>query len=57
VGGIAGQVPDAPAGLGTTIVNAPATQLGARVDMDGDAGGLRVSISQASSASPMPQAA
>ena len=56
VGRMAGPIPDAPAGLGTTIVNALAKQLGAHVDMDGGSAGLRVSITHALSATQVPQA-
>ncbi len=44
-------------GLGTTIVNALAKQLDARVNMSSDSEGLRVSVTQATLASDLPQAA
>jgi two-component sensor histidine kinase len=56
VGRIPGVAPQAPAGLGTTIVNALAKQLDARVELDGGDAGLRVSITHASFASHMPLA-
>ena len=57
VGKISGNNPPVPAGLGTTIVDALATQLGARVELDGGVSGLRVSITHASFASRLPSAA
>ena len=57
VGRIPGDAPQAPTGLGTTIVNALAKQLEARVELDGGDGGLKVSITRASFASHLPQAA
>lgn len=51
VGKIPGDDPQAPVGLGTTIVGALAKQLDARVELDGDDSGLRVSIIRASFAS------
>ena len=57
MGRIPGQAPQAPAGLGTTIVNALAKQLDAGVELDGGSTGLRVAITHASFASHMPQAA
>jgi two-component sensor histidine kinase len=48
VGRIPGDDPEAPVGLGTTIVAALAKQLNARVDLDGGDSGLRVSITRAS---------
>ena len=57
VGKIPGNNPPVPAGLGTTIVDALATQLGARVELDGGVSGLRVSITHASFASRLPSAA
>jgi chemotaxis protein methyltransferase CheR len=57
VGKAAGQVPLAPAGLGTTIVGALAKQLEASVEMgSGEGGGLTVSLTHASFTSHMPQA-
>jgi two-component system, sensor histidine kinase PdtaS len=56
VGKIPGIDPLAPAGLGTTIVNALAKQLDARVKLDAGDPGLRVSITRGSFASPLPQA-
>jgi chemotaxis protein methyltransferase CheR len=57
VGKTAGEMPLAPAGLGTTIVGALAKQLEASVEMDsGEGGGLTVSITHASFTSHMPQA-
>jgi chemotaxis protein methyltransferase CheR len=44
-------------GLGTAIVTALAKQLGARLEIGGGADGMQVSITQASFAAPMPQAA
>jgi two-component sensor histidine kinase len=57
VGRVPGVAPQAPAGLGTTIVSALAKQLDASVELDGSDAGLRVSITHASFASHMPQAA
>jgi len=57
VGRIPGVAPQAPAGLGTTIVSALAKQLDAQVELDGGESGLRVSITHASFVSHMPQAA
>jgi two-component sensor histidine kinase len=54
VGKIPGNDLLAPAGLGTTIVNALAKQLGARVELDGGDSGLRVSITHAAAASSLP---
>jgi chemotaxis protein methyltransferase CheR len=51
VGKIPGDDPLAPVGLGTTIVSALAKQLDARVELDGDDSGLRVSIIRSSRAS------
>jgi two-component sensor histidine kinase len=56
VGRIPGDDPQAPAGLGTTIVNALAKQLDARVELDGGNSGLRVSITRASFTSHLPSA-
>ena len=49
--------PSGDAGLGTTIVQALAKQLGAQVDVDSGTSGLRTSITKASFASRMPRAA
>ena len=49
VGRIPGKEPQAPAGLGTSIVNALAKQLDATVELGGGEAGLRVSITHASS--------
>jgi chemotaxis protein methyltransferase CheR len=57
VGRVPGAVPQAAAGLGTTIVHALAKQLDALVELDGGEAGLRVSITHASFESQMPQAA
>lgn len=57
VGKFPGEKPKAPAGLGTTIVNALAKQLGAKVDLVGGDRGLKVSVTHASFASHTPQAA
>jgi chemotaxis protein methyltransferase CheR len=57
VGRVPGHAPQAPAGLGTTIVNALAKQLEAQVESDGGDKGLKVSITRASFASHLPQAA
>jgi chemotaxis protein methyltransferase CheR len=57
VGRVLGHGPQAPAGLGTTIVNALAKQLVAQVELDGGASGLRVSITRATFASHLPQVA
>ena len=54
VGKIPGNDLLVPAGLGTTIVNALAKQLGARVELDGGDSGLRVSITHAAVASSLP---
>ena len=54
VGKVPGSGPLAPAGLGTTIVNALAKQLDARVELDGSDTGLRVSITRATFASHLP---
>ena len=51
VGKIPGDDPQAPVGLGTTIVSALAKQLDARVESDGGDAGLRVSIIRPSLAS------
>jgi chemotaxis protein methyltransferase CheR len=51
VGKIPGDDPQAPVGLGTTIVSALAKQLDARVELAGDDSGLRVSVTRASFAS------
>ncbi len=56
VGRIPGPAPQAPAGLGTTIVDALAKQLDAEVAFDGGDPGLRVSITHATFVSRMPQA-
>ena len=49
--------PLVPVGLGTTIVDALAKQLGARVELSGGDSGLTVSIARGSFASALPQAA
>ncbi len=49
--------PSGDAGLGTTIVKALAKQLGAQVEVDSGAGGLRTSVTRATFASRMPRAA
>jgi chemotaxis protein methyltransferase CheR len=56
VGRIAEKEPQAPVGLGTSIVNALAKQLDAEVELDGGDAGLRVSITHASFVSHMPKA-
>jgi len=48
IGRIPGDDPQAPVGLGTTIVSALAKQLDARVESDGGDSGLSVSITRAS---------
>ena len=55
--GFPGLAPQAPAGLGTTIVNALAKQLDAQVELDGGDSGLKVSITRATFASHLPQVA
>jgi two-component sensor histidine kinase len=52
VGGNPGNDPFVPPGLGTTIVNALAKQLDARMELDSGNSGFRVSITHASPASP-----
>ena len=54
VGKVPGSGPLAPAGLGTTIVNALAKQLDARVEVAGGDSGLSVSVTRATFASHLP---